>query len=156
MAIFKLKRDLPRTTKDKLTRVEALSSGIRSDGENDFLTALTPYRYNRVLRWDIDYALYPIGEAPVTGTDDILEAEGRTLPTGDSGFKQGAIFYLLNTGRGRNAYVNVGTSTSATWSLPAPESAVSSESESASPSASLSQSPSASASESVSDRKSVV
>ena len=52
MGIFKLKQDLPRETQDELARIEArISAGLTtSTSDYDFLTALTPYRYNRVLR----------------------------------------------------------------------------------------------------------
>src|SRR3990170_6907255 len=148
MAIFKIKEDLSKDTQAELARIEVISSGNRSTTEANFLTALLSYRTNRVLRWDTTLVQGATSVGHLS-TDNILEAEGNTLPTGDSGFKQGAIFYDL-TRTGRNAYRNTGTSTAAIWSIVG--SAVASPSPSLSPSssASASLSPSASASKSAS------
>jgi len=78
--------------KDELERIEAISSGLRSDTEADFLTALDPYRKNRILRWDTDRISTPQFPRNHATDDDILEAEGETLPNGLSGFKHGAVF----------------------------------------------------------------
>ena len=130
MSSFELKSNLSKDTQAELARIEAIDSGNRTTTETSFLTALAPYRTNRVLRWDNDLIKSPT-QPDHTSTDNILEAEGNTLPTGYSGFKQGAIFYLLNR-TGRNVYINTGSSTSAIWSVPGTE--VASESKSASPS----------------------
>src|SRR3972149_689670 len=115
MAKFLIKEDLSRDDQAELTRIEAISSGNRSTGEANFLTALAPYRTNRVLRWDTELVQGSTNPTHLS-TDNILEAEGNTLPTGDSGFETGAIFYDL-TKTGRNAYGNTGTTTSAIWSI---------------------------------------
>src|SRR3990167_4143703 len=108
MARFEIKETLPAETQAELTRIEAISSGLRTTGESNFLTALDPYRENRVLRWDVTGIASAQNPRPyVPATDDILEAEGNTLPTGYAGFKQGAIFYDLDKTE-RNAYVNTG------------------------------------------------
>jgi len=115
MAKFLIKQDLSKTDQAELTRIEVKASADRTTQEANFLTALLPYRTNRVLRWDSDRIASATNEDHVS-TDNILEAEGNTLPTGDSGFKSGAIFYDL-TRVGRNAYRNTGTSTAAIWSI---------------------------------------
>ena len=52
-----------------------------------------------------------------TGTDDtILEAEGRVIPTGDSGFRVGAHFRKLNAEGEQVVYLNTGTESVAVWS----------------------------------------
>ena len=82
MAIFRIKEDLPRETRDELTRIEAKSSGLRTTTEANFLTALLPYRTNRVLRWDTTLVQGSTSAGHLS-TDNILEAEGNSLPTGD-------------------------------------------------------------------------
>src|SRR3989304_6453213 len=136
MATFQTKDDLPKATQIELARIEAISSGLRNSTEADFLTALTPYRYNRIVRWDTDEISTPTQPKAHLSTDPILEAEGNTLPSGYEGFKKGAIFYDLDQ-TGRNVFVNTGDEDSAIWQLVGEEWAVS-ESTSLSPSGSAS------------------
>src|SRR3990167_11240148 len=150
MAKFLIKQDLSKDDQSELARIEAKSSGLRTTGEANFLTALLSYRTNRVLRWDTTLVQGATNETHLS-TDNILEAEGNSLPTGDSGFKQGAVFYLL-TKTGGNYYVNTGTSDAAIWTNPQGE--IASPSKSASPSASESKSSSPSSSRSASASKS--
>jgi len=103
MAKFLLKQDLSLDDQAELARIEAKSSGLRTTTEANFLTALLPYRTNRVLRWDTELVQGSTSQGHLS-TDDILEAEGNTLPTGDSGFKHGAVFYDLDK-NGNNVYV---------------------------------------------------
>jgi hypothetical protein len=145
MAKFKIKQDLSLRDQAELARIEAISSGLRTSTDTNFLTALAPYRTNRVLRYDTQKVQSTQNTLDHFTTDYILEAEGNTLPTGDSGFKPGAIFYDL-TRSGRNAYRNTGTVLAAIWSIV--DSTVASNSPSLSPSASTSPSPSGSASSS--------
>jgi len=153
MSKFELKEQLPRKTRDELTRIEALDSSKRSSGDTDFLTSLAPYRTNRVIFWDTLSYLSPQNSlrhfgSHILSTDDILEAEGNTVPTGYSGFKHGAFFRHLDE-TGSNRYVNTGDNVYAIWSI-IPESEVASPSLSASPSGSASSSASPSASPSLS------
>ena len=132
MATFELKSNLPEATQNEIDRVKAISSALRTTSETNFYNALLPYFTNVVVRYDAD--------------DLILEAEGNTLPTGYSGFKQGGLFRKLDES-GWNLYVNVGTSTDAVWNvITGTAVASSSPSASVSPSSSASSSPSASVS----------
>src|SRR3990167_1691484 len=151
MAKFLRKQDLSKDDQAELARIEAKSSGLRTTTEANFLTALDPYRTNRILRWNTDSVTDPQNPRNRASGDLILEAEGNTLPTGDSGFQTGAIFYDLDK-TGGNVYRNTGTSDSAIWT--AVMGAVASPSKSASPSASASRSLSPSASTSKSESKS--
>jgi len=113
MAAFELKEQLNRKTRDELVRIEAIESGQRSSGEADFLTALSPYRTNRVIFWDSLLISSPQNNlkhfgSRLVSTDDILEAEGNTVPTGYSGFKHGAFFIHLDE-TGANKYINTGS-----------------------------------------------
>src|SRR5437763_468373 len=114
MATFELKENLSKSFQKELARILAIPSASRLTSEANFLLARVPYQKNRVLRYDTDAIKTPQQPNPQSSTDNILEAEGESLPTGYSGFKQGATFYLL-TRTGRNLYVNVGDSTSAVW-----------------------------------------
>ena len=113
MAKFVLKEDLPKSTQEEITRIEAITSTSRTTAEANFLTALAPYRTNRVLRYDTEVVTTP--QSPRDRTQDILEAEGNTLPTGLTGFKVGATFYKIDD-TGMVHYINTGTNTSAIWS----------------------------------------
>src|SRR3990167_759938 len=138
MPSFELKSQLSQRTQDEITRIEAIASAQRTTTEANFLTALAPYRTNAVLRYDTTAIKTPQNPNPQASTDDIIEAEGNTLPTAYSGFKQGALFRDLDKS-GMNIYINVGTNTSASWTLLG-------QIMSASPSLSLSPSPSVSVS----------
>jgi len=116
MAVFELKENLPLSTRIEIDRIMAIDSGLRMTTESAFLTALDPYLYNRVLRWDTTLVLSPQNTLAHKDGDNILEAEGYTLPTDKSGFKVGAMFYLLGV-YGRTPYWNVGTITSARWQI---------------------------------------
>jgi len=78
MGAFKLKTQLPRTTQDEIDRIQAIATGLRNTTETNFLTALRDYLYNEVILED--------------SADRIVIAAGITVPTGDSGFKKGAVF----------------------------------------------------------------
>jgi len=146
---FVVKTDLPLDDQIELDRINALAADLRTDAEAAFLAARLQYVTNYVYNRDVN--------------ENIVEAEGNTLPTGVAGFAKGALFRDLDK-VGRNLYVNVGSSTSAQWQyvsageLSSPSSSLSnspsaslSGSASSSPSSSLSNSPSSSASSSLSD-----
>jgi len=101
MPTFELIADLPESDRNEIYRILAISASNRTTQEVAFLASRSPYQENEVVRYDSD--------------DLILEAEGNTLPTGYSGFKQGAFFRDLDKS-GNNLYFNTGTSTSAVWS----------------------------------------
>lgn len=145
MPTFELKSQLPKATQNELERVNAISSDRRTATEAAFLASRSQYVNNRVLRYDTAGYVTPQNPNPQLSTDLILEAEGDTLPTGYSGFKLGAFFRLTSKTSGRNLYVNVGSSSSASWQLPN-DTVVSSQSPSSSTSPSASKSPSASVS----------
>jgi len=106
MSAFEIKENLPKDTQNELERIEAISSGLRTTGEANFLTARAPYRTNRVIRWDTTLVQGSTNPTHLS-TDNILEAEGNTLPTGYEGFKHGAVFYDLDK-NGNNVYINTG------------------------------------------------
>ena len=141
MAKFLIKQDLSKDDQAELARIEAKASGLRTTTEANFLTALAPYRTNRVLRWDTQLVQGSTNETHLS-TDNILEAEGNTPTNGDSGFKHGAVFYDLDK-NGNNVYVNTGDSDYAIWNQPM-QTEIASGSASGSPSASKSASKSAS------------
>ena len=77
MAIFKNREDLPRETRDELSRIEAITSTKRSTTEANFLAALLPYSTNRVLRWDTtQQGVSSQNTLRHLSGDLILEAEG--------------------------------------------------------------------------------
>lgn len=102
MATFQVLTDLPQTTQAEIARISAIASAQRSTPEANFLTARSDYLYNQILLKDGDL--------------NIMIAQGRTLPTGLSGFSLGAFFIKSNTTTGENTtYKNLGSTTSATW-----------------------------------------
>ena len=102
MAIFELKSDLPLKTQKKIDYLEAIPVANRTANQTAFLTALTPYLTNQVIKVDVD--------------GNILAASGLTVPTGYSGFAKGATFIKIDAS-GKGVYENVGTTTSASWDL---------------------------------------
>ena len=114
---FEIREDLPAITQEKLTQFEAVS--VPSSEETLFLSALEPYRYNRVLRFSLSGNKLSTKNT-LQRTDDtaspILEAQGRTLPTGYANFAVGADFWLLNVSGQMVRYINTGTTSSAVWS----------------------------------------
>lgn len=134
MPSFKLKSDLPRSTQDEIDRVQSISEGLRNQEEQDFLTALRDYLYNEVILRD--------------SLERIVIASGITLPTGDTGFKKGAVF-IKKDAPDDGRYYNSGNENYAIWGAtgsPSPSASVSpssSSSSSTSPSVSPSASPSA-------------
>lgn len=100
MGTFKLKENLPYTTRQEIDRISAIASTKRLQSEADFLTALAPYLVNEVLLRD--------------SNDLIVKASGNDLPTGDTGFKKGAIFIKKNA-TDSGLYTNDGNETSAVW-----------------------------------------
>ena len=145
MSSFELKSDLPKSTQEEIDRIEAITSTSRTTSESNFLTALTPYLTNAVLRYRTQGITSP--QTPDNHSGDILEAEGETLPSGYTGFSKGARFYKVDDS-GMIIYHNTGSTTNAVWSKLGQQVVSSSPSLSASPSAS--QSPSSSASPSAS------
>lgn len=104
MATFQVKTDLPKSSQAEIDRISAIASAQRTTPEANFLTALSDYLYNQKLLLDGDL--------------NISMAQGRTLPTGASGFAVGAYFIKSNATTGENSnYQNIGTTTSAVWSL---------------------------------------
>ena len=104
MATFQVKTDLPQATQSEIDRISAIASAQRSTPEANFLTARSDYLYNQILLKDGDL--------------NISIAQGRTLPTGLSGFAVGAYFIKSNATTGENSnYQNVGTTSSASWKL---------------------------------------
>ena len=104
MATFQVKTDLPQATQAEIDRISAIASAQRSTPEANFLTARSDYLYNQILLKDGDL--------------NISIAQGRTLPTGLSGFAVGAYFIKSNATTGENSnYQNVGTTSSASWKL---------------------------------------
>ena len=102
MALFQTKADLPAKDQAELDRVSAIASAQRTSVETAFLTARNDYLYNEVLKRD--------------SNDDIVEAQGVTVPTGLEGFAKGALFHKVDVTDGsKGLYENVGTTTSATW-----------------------------------------
>lgn len=102
MATFQVKTDLPQSTQAEIDRISAIASAQRTTPEADFLTARSDYLYNQKLLLNSD--------------SEIVIAQGRTLPTGLSGFAVGAFFIKSNTTAGENStYQNVGSTTSAVW-----------------------------------------
>jgi hypothetical protein len=102
MGTFKLKENLPYTTRQEIDRISAIAPAQRLQSEADFLTALAPYLVNEVIVRD-DNGL-------------ITSASGNDLPTGDSGFKKGAIF-IEKDAVGNGLYVNTGDENSAVWAI---------------------------------------
>ncbi len=100
MSAFKIKENLPQATRDEIDRISAIPSAQRLQSEADFLTALAPYLVNEVILRD--------------SNDLIVKASGNDIPTGDSGFKKGAIFIKKNADDS-GLYTNDGDETSATW-----------------------------------------
>lgn len=102
MATFQVKTDLPQSVQAEIDRILAISSAQRSTPEANFLTARSNYIYNQILLKDGDL--------------NIMIAQGRTLPTGTSGFSVGAFFIKTNAVTGNNmTYINTGGTTSAVW-----------------------------------------
>ena len=89
MAKFEILTDLPKSTQAEVARIQAISSGQRLASETAFLTALTPYLTNVIVQTD--------------NSGYITVAEGYTLPTGYTGFKNGAFFRVLGR-TGKNLY----------------------------------------------------
>lgn len=141
MASFKLKADLPQRTQAEIDRILDIPSGQRLASETAFLAALEPYLYNEVILRDAEGL--------------IVMAAGRELPTGDTGFKKGAIFIKKNASSDGH-FKNYGDEDGALWEDAQPSfSPSSSMSPSASISPSSSESPSPSPSSSASPSSSV-
>lgn len=100
MGTFKLKENLPYTTRQEIDRISAIASTKRLQSEADFLTALAPYLVNEVIVKD--------------DNDLITSASGNDIPTGDTGFKKGAIFIKKNA-TDSGLYTNDGNEVSAVW-----------------------------------------
>jgi len=94
MASFELKSQLSQRDQDEINRIDGIASASRTPSETSFATSRAPYFKNKVLRYDTTGIVTEQNPNPQSSSDLILEAEGETLPTGYSGFKQGATFYL--------------------------------------------------------------
>jgi hypothetical protein len=97
---FPILSDLPKPDQSEIARIQAISSGQRSTGEQNYLTARTAYLTNRISRYDED--------------GNILEFSGNTVPAdGLSGFAKGAIFIKRDAAGGADGtYENIGTTSS--------------------------------------------
>lgn len=101
--IFKLKTDLPTATRNEITRVLAISSGLRTTEEAAFIAQIDQdYLYNEVeLR---------------NAAGEIYIASGHTVPEGVSGFAPGGFYTKTNAAAGENpTYQNVGDATTAAF-----------------------------------------
>lgn len=94
MATFQVKADLPQSVQAEIDRISAIASAQRTTPEANFLSARADYIYNQVNLRDED--------------DLILIAQGRTVPSGMSGFAYGATFIDTDSSV---VYRNVGDST---------------------------------------------
>lgn len=97
---FAIKTDLPQKTQDEIDRIQAIASAQRTTTEAALLTSLAPYLTNEIIDRDADNL--------------IIRAAGNTVPTGETGFKKGAIFIDKDAVAG-GLYQNTGDETSATW-----------------------------------------
>lgn len=97
MSAFKLKSQLPLDTQKEIDRVQAKASGLRNAEEAAFLVSIdNDYFYNEVVLRN--------------AANEIMIAQGRTVPDGYSGFAVGAYFTKINAATGENSlYQNVGT-----------------------------------------------
>jgi hypothetical protein len=95
---FVTKQDLPISTIERLEAINAQSSGLRTAVDAAFLAARLPYLTNQILLEDPDGM--------------IVLASGNTVPTGEDGFKVGALFIDVDS---TAVYFNSGTTSSATW-----------------------------------------
>jgi len=95
---FVTKSDLPVSVIERLTAINAISSGLRSAVDAAFLAARLPYLSNQVLLRD--------------ESELIVIASGNTLPTGEDGFKVGALFIDTDS---LAIYFNAGTTSVASW-----------------------------------------
>lgn len=100
---MKLKEQLPIETRQELDRVLAIPSGQRNSVEAAFLAQLdSDYQYNEVLLKN---------EA-----EQIVIAQGRTVPEGVSNYAPGGYYNKINAGAGENTlYQNVGDATTAVF-----------------------------------------
>ena len=100
--IFPLKEDLPMPTQNEIDRILDLPVASRTASESAWLVARGDYLYNEVVFRNAD--------------DDIIQALGRVVPTGTTGFAKGAIFSLEDKATGlRGLYENIGTKTDSVW-----------------------------------------
>lgn len=102
MAKFLIKSDLPIGDQRKIDALELIPAAQRTVSQAAYLTALAPYRTNLIIS---------IGEDAL-----IIVASGLTVPTGDSGFRKGAIF-IKTDATGNGEYMNTGTPTTSAWDL---------------------------------------
>jgi len=104
MATFQVLTNLPASDQAEIARISAIASAQRTTPEANYLTSRADYLYNQILLRNED--------------DEVMLAQGRTLPTGLSGFAVGAYWTKSNATAGENAtYQNIGTTTSASWKL---------------------------------------
>lgn len=104
MTTFTTFDDLPVEVKQNIRRIQDIASAQRTTAEAAVLTANDDAINNEVIQRN--------------DADEIVIAQGKTLPTGYSGFAKGAIFIKYNAADGtRGTYINNGTNTDAAWSL---------------------------------------
>lgn len=104
MATFELFVNLPVEIKQHIRDIQAKASADRTTAEAAVLTTYDLYINNKVVSYDAD--------------DNIVIAQGTTLPTSYSGFAKSAQFLKTNVASGTKAlYENVGDTSSASWNL---------------------------------------
>jgi hypothetical protein len=95
---FVTKSDLPVSVIERLTAINAITAAQRTTRDAAFLAARLPYLSNQVLLRD--------------ESELIVIASGNTVPTGEDGFKVGALFIDVDS---TNIYYNSGTTSVAAW-----------------------------------------
>lgn len=98
MATFQVLTDLPQADQAEIARIQAIASAQRNSVETAFLANRSDYLYNQVILRD--------------GDSNITIAQGRTLPSGLSGFAVGATFINSSTGA---IFKNIGTTSSCSF-----------------------------------------
>lgn len=102
MATFELFNDLPVAIKQDIRRIQAKASADRTTAEAAVLTNYDAYLTNEALEYN--------------AANEITRAQGKTVPTGYSGFAKGATFIEYDAADTvRGVYVNQGTTTTALW-----------------------------------------
>lgn len=104
MTTFITFNDLPVEIKQSIRRIQALASGERTTAEAAILTNYAAQISNEVTERN--------------AANEIVRAQGITVPTGLSGFAKGAIFIDSDVAAGTQAmYENTGDTTTAAWNL---------------------------------------
>lgn len=104
MTTFELLVNLPVEIKSDIRRIQAKPSNERTTAEAAVLTNYNLYINNKVISRDAD--------------NNIVSAQGTSLPTGYSGFTKSATFRKTDVASGTQAlYENTGDTDSAVWNL---------------------------------------